>query len=280
MHRSWWRGCAAGVSGAIIASTALLAGCGGGGEETASPTGGATQTSATTTGGMEMAGHDLYLRAGCGACHGENAQGTKIGPALPGHSEEVVMRQVRAPLDQMPAYSQAKLSDEDLHEIAEYIASLASTEMHVEPVDISDVVAFHHWMALSAIAAGDLEDALHHVDHIIKLVRGKHLAAMKEARQHLEAGDAHEAEHLIEGMLAGTAKPDLTFAALHLRLALAAVEADDAEDAIHHTRHFLERARAHDKSHGQEVLDALEMGDLHEAEQELEHLLEEEAAEG
>jgi hypothetical protein len=81
-------------------------------------------------------------------------------------------------------------------------------------------------------------------------------------------------------MLTGTAKPELTLAALHLRLALAAVEASDPEDAIHHTRHFLEQASAHDKSHGKEVLEALEKGDLHEAEHELEHLLEEETAEG
>ena len=130
----------------------------------AATTGEATQTGATTETGQET-GHDLFLQAGCGSCHGDNAQGTQIAPALPGHSEEVVMRQVRAPLDTMPSYSQEQLSDEGLHKIAEYIASLAPTKMHMEPVKLSDVVSFHHWMALSAIEAGNLDDALHHVDH-------------------------------------------------------------------------------------------------------------------
>ncbi len=277
MLRSWRAGCR-GVQGALLVAAVVLAGCGGGGEEAAT-TGEATQTGATTETGQET-GHDLFLQAGCGSCHGDNAQGTQIALALPGHSEEVVMRQVRAPLDKMPSYSQEQLSDEGLHEIAEYIASLAPTEMHMEPVKLSDVVSLHHWMALSAIEAGNLDDALHHVDHIIQLVKGKHLAVMKEAREHLEAGDTHEAEHLIEDMLAGNAKPDLTLSALHLKLALAAVEADDVEDAVHHTRHFLKLARGHDKSDGREVLAALERGDLHEAEDELEHLLEEEEAEG
>lgn len=268
----------------VVVLSALIAGCSGG-EQEGAPSGATTEPVATaghipqevetTSGGVpagEAAGHDLYIEAGCNGCHGEHAEGTEIAPALPGHSEEVVIRQVRSPLDEMPAYSVAELSDEDLHEIAQYIASLERAETHVEPVELSDLVATHHWMALSAIEAGDLEGGLHHVDHIIDLVQGEHLAAMEEAREHLEAGDAPEAEHLIEGMLAGTADPGLGPAELYLRLALAAVENGDIGEAIHETRHYVVLARGHDKEHGREVLAALRRDELHEAEHGLEQL--------
>jgi len=184
-----------------------------------------------------------------------------------------VIRQVRSPLDKMPSYSAARLSDEDLHEVAEYIASLAPEETHMEPVELSDLSATHHWMALSAIEAGDLEDALHHLNHIIDLVKGKHLATMKAAREHLEAGDVHEAEHLVEEMLAGTAKPDLSLKRLHLQLALVAIEARDAEEAIHQTRHFVTLAKGTGKQDGRKVVTALAAGDLHEAEHLAQRLL-------
>lgn len=278
MRRSVW------FTALVVVLSVLIAGCGGGDQEGA-PTGETTEPVATTgdipqevettSGGMpvgEAAGHHLYIEAGCNGCHGEHAEGTEIAPALPGHSEEVVIRQVRSPLDEMPVYSVAELSDEDLHEIAQYVASLERAETHVEPVELSDLVATHHWVALSAIEAGDLKDALHHVDHIIKLVQGEHLAAMDKAREHLEAGDAHEAEHLIEGMLAGTSDPALSPAEIYLRLALAAVENGEIGEAIHETRHYVVLGRGHDKEHGREVLAALRRGELHEAEHGLDHL--------
>lgn len=256
---------------AILASGAVLAGGCGDGDETTTPAGEATATETTVAANGK--GRQLYIEAGCGGCHGEQGQGTEVGPALAGHSEEIVVRQVRSPLDMMPAYSQARLSDEDLHEVAEYVASLAPAETHVEPLKLSGLVATHHWMALTATGTGNLEDAIHHVDHIIDLVKGKHLAAMKEAREHLETGDAHEAEHLIEGMLAGTAEPDLSLKQLHLKLALSAVEIDDPKDAIHHVRHFVELARGAERREGRAVLASVEEGDLHSAQHGLEGLL-------
>lgn len=246
-----------------------FAGCGGGGEEAAPPPTGTqttpqpTETETAVVGMPE--GRKVYLSAGCAGCHGQNAEGTDIGPALPGHSEEQVMQQVRSPFAEMPAYSETQLSDEDLHEIAEYIAGLAPTGMHVEPVKLANPIAMHHWMAISAIKAGGVEDALHHLGHIIDAVRGEHLEAMEQARDLLQAGERHEAEHLIEEMLAGRARPDLTLEELHLRLALAALERRDASDARHHVNHFLETARGEEREHAREILAALRAGDLHEA---------------
>ena len=229
------------------------------------PTGGAP-TGART-------GRELYLAAGCATCHGQNAQGTDVGPALAGHTAAQVHQQVRTPLGQMPAYRVEQLPDDDLEMIAEYIAGLKPTMEHVEPVKLSEVLALHHWMAISAIAVGDRGDALHHVGHIIETVEGEHLQAMREARRHLRAGELHEAEHLIEEMLAGKAKPELSRERLSLRLALTAVDQRDRQEAIHQLRHYLELAKGADRQKGEAVLAHLREGDLHGAEHGIADLL-------
>jgi mono/diheme cytochrome c family protein len=233
-----------------------------------------TQTGMVEEGtGRAATGRNAYLAAGCSSCHGENAEGSNIAPPLAGHTMAQVRRQVRSPLAQMPAYRKTQLSDDDLEDIAGYIAGLKENGMHVEPVNLTGALAMHHWMALSALAVHDRGDALHHVGHIIEAVKGEHLAAMKEAREHIREGDLHEAEHLIEEMLAGKAKPDLGLAQLYLRLALAAVEQHDRGEALHEMRHFLEQAKSEDRAKGRAVLAHLREGDLHSAEHGIEALL-------
>jgi mono/diheme cytochrome c family protein len=223
--------------------------------------------------GTVAGGREVYLNAGCSACHGLNAEGTDVGPSLGGHTAEQVHQQVRSPLAQMPAYSQEQLSDQDLDKIAHYIVGLEPMEEHMEPVKLSEALAIHHWMAISAISAGDRGDALHHVGHIIEVVKGEHLKAMKKARALLREGDLHEAEHLIEEMLAGKAKPELTLNQLSLRLALTAVDQRDRAEAIHQMRHFLERVRGAERAKGEAVLAHLREGDLHGAEHGIADLL-------
>jgi hypothetical protein len=196
-----------------------------------------------------------------------------VGPALAGHTAAQVHQQVRSPLAQMPAYTEEKLSDVDLEAIAAYIAGLEPTEQHMEPVKLSEVVAIHHWMVIGAIAARDRGDALHHVGHIIEAVRGEHLAAMKRARALLREGELHEAEHLIEEMLAGKAKPELSREMLSLRLALSAIDQRNRAEAIHQMRHFLAGATGADRKKGEAVLAHLREGDLHDAEHGIADLL-------
>jgi mono/diheme cytochrome c family protein len=234
---------------------------------------GQTQPTAEQPGEEAPSGRAAYLAAGCAACHGENAEGTAVAPSLAGHTSKQVHQQVRSPLAQMPAYSEEQLADAELEAIAGYIAGLGPMEEHMEPVKLSDVLAIHHWMAISAIAAGDRGDALHHVGHIIQAVKGEHLEAMKEARKHLRAGELHEAEHLIEEMLAGKAEPELSRERLSLRLALTAVDQRDREEAIHQIRHFVEFAKGADRRKGEAVLAHLRAGDLHEAEHTIASLL-------
>ena len=219
-------------------------------------------------------GRQAYLDAGCSACHGLNGEGTGVGPAVAGHSAEQVRQQVRSPLAQMPAYAREQLGDEELSAIVDYITGLEPAEEHVEPLELSEVVATHHWMALSALAAEDAQDALHHIGHIIAAVDDReHRQAMVRARQHVRAGELHDAEHTIQEMLAGKAEPELGIARLHLRLALTAVDQRDTEEAIHQVRHFVDVAEGMERTQGRVALDHLRTGELHDAEHAIADLL-------
>ncbi len=224
--------------------------------------------------------HDRFVAKGCAACHGQNGEGSAIAPALPGHSEAQVKRQVRSPRFQMPAFSEEQVSDEELDAIAHYIANLESeghAHAEVESAQLGVVVEMHHWMALEALKAEVIEDAIHHVEHIIGLLDdGEHQDRMKVIREDLQARNTHDAEHNIEEMLAGKAAPDLTLAQLHLRQALVALAVENVVDAKHHVEHFQELAGAQEGQQVAEILELLGKGDLHQAEHEIQELLGEE----
>lgn len=223
-------------------------------------------------------GRDLMLTKGCAACHGQDGEGSAIAPALAGHSEAQVKRQVRSPRFQMPAFSEEQVSDEELEAIAFYITSLESeghAHAEVETAQLGVVVEMHHWMALEALKADVIEDAIHHVEHIIELLDdGEHQDRMKVIREDLQARNTHDAEHNIEEMLTGKAAPDLTLAQLHLRQALVALAVEDVADAKHHVEHFEELAGAQEAQ--AEILELLGKGNLHQAEHEIQELLGEE----
>ena len=267
----------------------VVAGCGGDGETgNQADTGAQTDTSSTTAttgtqtapepgadaeGATSTLGREVYVQAGCGACHGQNAEGTTIGPALPGHSRDQVRHQVRAPVATMPAYSAAQISDEDLDNLAEYIATLPRPEKHVEPVDLNLNVATHHWLALDALAHENRAEALHHVDHIIEVVTGDQLARMQDVRRLITAGRLHDAEHVVEEMLAGEADPKLTPSQLHLRLALSAVEAGRNANVRHHLGHVRDLSSGATRRTVNQLLSALKAGEQHEVEDGIRRLL-------
>ena len=224
-------------------------------------------------------GHQLFIDRGCASCHGQEAQGTNIAPGLPGHSAEMIKRQVRSPIGVMPRFTTDVLSDEELEEIIAFIEGLEGEHAHVPPTDATQEVALHHWMALLALKVDDIPEATHHVGHIIELVTGDHLHQMEEVLTMLDEGQLHDAEHAIEGMLAGTAVTDLTLEAVHLELALSSLRSDDVDDASHHIQHFSESPSGHEKEAAQEILDLLQANDPHEAEDKLEVLMEGESEE-
>ena len=116
----------------------------------------------------------------------------------------------------------------------------------------------HHWMALDALKAGNREDAVHHVGHIIELLEeGEHLHRMEAILVSLRAGETYDPEHDIEEMVAGRAAPDLTLGELHLRQALVALAVEDLADTVHHVEHFRQLAGAPNIERATEILELL-----------------------
>ena len=219
-------------------------------------------------------GHQLFITKGCGACHGQNAEGSAIAPALGGHSGNQVRRQARAPLGLMPVFPPDRGSNSELAEIAGFIETLSGAHLHQRPVAKADALAQHHWMALFALEDGQPAEAAHHINHVIELVSGGHLARMQEAMRFVESANLHDAEHTIEEMIAGTAAPDVTALELHLRLASSSAVVENAEDAIHHLEHFsaLIGSDSPEAAIALEAIELLEAGELADAEHEISEL--------
>ena len=219
-------------------------------------------------------GHQLFVTKGCAACHGQNAEGSAIAPALGGHSGNQVRRQVRAPLGLMPVFPPDKVSNGELGEIAGFIESLSGAHAHQRPAAKADALAQHHWMALFALEDGKPPEAAHHVNHVIELVSGEHLDRMQDAIQLIESAELHDAEHLIEGMIAGTAAPGVTSSEMHLRLAASSAVVENAQDAIHHLEHYsaLIDVESPEAAIALEAIELLDAGELAEAEHEISEL--------
>lgn len=221
-------------------------------------------------------GAQLFVEKGCAACHGQNGEGSAIAPALPGHTAEQVRRQVRNPIGLMPKFGPERLNDDELEELIEFITGLKS-DGHGEPLDLSmdDLSTMHHWMAMLALKAEGVAEAKHHVKHIIELVENSaHRHQMENVLNALDENRLHDAEHSIEGMLAGTAEPELSLGELHLQMVLSALAVRDAEDAEHHLDHFIQEAEPSQVDLAGEARDDLNAGELHEAEDLVEGLIE------
>ncbi|MEE9248012.1 MAG: cytochrome c [Dehalococcoidia bacterium] len=227
----------------------------------------------TATPTIQEQGRNLFVSKGCAVCHGQDAQGTTIAPALPGHSATIVKRQIRAPVGVMPVFPPDKITNEELDQIAEFIDGLVGGHLHKRPSDIGQAVALHHWMALLSLEEDEITEGLHHVEHIIELVQGTHLARMQEVLQQLQGGEFHDATHGIQDMLAGTAESGLATEAMHLQLALSGLRVEDVEGASHHLEHFLQTASGAAKEQGEVILEALQSQEMQEAEHMIEELL-------
>ncbi|MCH8113056.1 MAG: cytochrome c [Proteobacteria bacterium] len=225
----------------------------------------------------EATGQQIYLSVGCAGCHGQDAGGSAIAPSLPGHTAEQVKRQVRAPIGAMPRFGDDAISDNELDRLVEYIVSLSGSAAHQEPVGLAldDVVAMHHWMVLTALKADNVIEAQHHVQHAVDLIADlTHRQQMEVVLADLDGGHFHDAEHAIEGMLAGTAEPELTSAELHLQMTLSAIVVEAADDAAHHLEHFLVDAAGPLRDAAAEAIELLAAGSFHDAEDEVQRMLE------
>ena len=260
---------------AVLGAALLTMGCAGASDSTNAPVAGPTSAPSASA---ARTGQQLFVSKGCSACHGQNAEGSAIAPALPGHTETQIRKQVRNPIGNMPTYSLDGLNEDELGELVEYITGLRSGAEHVEPTGLGEDAALnmHHWMALSALRAENAEEAQHHMQHIINLAEdAEHRQIVEEALEKLSAGDPHTAEHHMEGVLAGKAEPNLSPSELHLQLALTAVSGHGYRDAEHHLEHFIGGATGEQKEQAQSALEQLSAGNAHDATEMLTRILEE-----
>ena len=260
------------VFGLIAGLVLIIAACGGD-TPSAAPTSAAPPL-ATTQPATTSQGQRLFTANGCSACHGAQGQGSAIAPALAGHTGSQVKRQARAPLGLMPVFPPSTISNKELSQIAEYIESLEGDHVHMRVVDPGAALSQHHWMTLFALEDDSVNEAVHHIDHIIAQVAGQHLAQMEEAKDETTGGNLHEAIHIIENMLAGVQLDDLTPSEMHASLARSSVLIDDIEGAVHHLEHLMEALSGDQAVASQvtEIRGLLESGELGDAAHELEKL--------
>lgn len=222
----------------------------------------------------EIEGKNLYTQK-CAACHGPAGEGTQIGPVIAGHSVSAIKSQVRNPVGTMPAFPPAQLSDSELNKIAEFVASLGEVTAPVQDWEKETTETMHHWMALLAIKGDDAEDAKHHLQDALAFIKEPaKKAEMEKALDLIAQGKIHDAEHEIEEMAGAESPSGITRQRFHLILAQRGIEDESATEVKHHLDHFMVNATEAEKKIAREALELVEKGDFHEAEHEIEELLE------
>ena len=197
------------------------------------------------------AGLEIFQTAGCAACHGQNGEGN-IGPALAGHTEEQIFRQVRTPKGNiMPPFAADQLSDDDVEKIVAWIATLGDeiAMEHQEEAttpELSMTEASHLRLITDSLAAENQADAVHHARHLVEDASPeiKPLAQMLLAD--LQAGQVHEAEAQAGDALGPLADKAFDPVAVHLGMALSAAQRDDLPDVDHHLESAVVAAANHD----------------------------------
>ena len=226
---------------------------------------------------MALEGKKLFTDRGCAACHGSNAMGTAVVQSISVRSPEVIRQQIRAPVGMMPLFPPDKLTNNELDKIIVYIRALPEAHTHHKPVDVKRDMALHQWMALLALEANDLSEAVQQMQHINGLSPGGPLPWVQDVLRTMEEGSIHDATHAVEKTLAETAQaatgPGLTLEEIHLRLTLSAMRVENIAGAVHHVDHFLELATGDLLEDGQSILTLLQEGNFHDAENNLEELV-------
>lgn len=84
---------------------------------------GVSPTTANAADGPTTRGAALYTTAGCVTCHGLAGHGAVVGPAIAGTKLETLIQRVRQGPGGMPKFSIGALTDQQIADIAAYLAS-------------------------------------------------------------------------------------------------------------------------------------------------------------
>lgn len=223
---------------------------------------------------IEDSGGVLYSNS-CAACHGPAGEGTAIGPRVAGHSASAVKLQVRNPLGTMPSFSESQISDEELESIAVFIESLGEPGAPAGEWEKAAPETIHLWMALVAASTDDATDARHHIEDALTFIQDPDKKAeLEEALELIEQGNLHDAAHEIEHLAGSEPPPGIVLQQFHLVLASHSLEEGDNATARHHLEHFMAAATGEEKTIARQAIELAERGEFHEAEHEIEELLE------
>lgn len=88
----------------------------------------ASASAQTAPPGDVARGKEIYMRDACYTCHGTTGASTSfVGPKLAhaGLTANRILRQLRQPSAQMPAYTEKVLSDKDAADLIAYVLSLS-----------------------------------------------------------------------------------------------------------------------------------------------------------
>ena len=225
--------------------------------------------------GVAKEGYEIYQQVGCAQCHGVQGEGG-LGPPLAGHTPDAVIRQVRNPVGNMPAFPPERLSDEDLQKIVAFILALGATAEHAHAPEELTTAQAHMLMTLLTLEDGALEDARHHIEHAIDLSEEPDVQErLRKSLELLDQGQQHDVEHELQELV-GTVAPEknITLRQLHLQLIESALGGEDLPEAEHHLQHFIDLAPDNEKEIAQQALSALQQGDLETAQTYLNELAE------
>lgn len=187
-------------------------------------------------------GYEIFVANGCTACHGQNAEGNDIGPALAGHSEFAIRRQVRTPTNIMLAFSPIQIPAEDLDALVAYIVDLevdpdgenGHDEHNMSDITTGDMVFAHHWFLWLELEMEDVDGSIHHTAHILELLTdGPHKAMMQPVLTALVAGDVDTARSIVEPMVTDVGEFSDDIYTVGMQLTYQAITSGDQEAAIH-----------------------------------------------
>jgi mono/diheme cytochrome c family protein len=253
--------------GLLLGFIIVLATCGG--AEESSPDGthdfpaGHPVVDATTVEQVSE-GQRLFAEAGCAGCHGPDGLGASA-PHIIGHSPDIVKLMVRDPVDQMPAFGETQLSDEQLDKIAEYIGSLSGSRSDVERAVRRGVT--HLQLALVAIDARDQDDALYHLSEGVRYAHDvDRIPELNDALELLGNGDWAGAREIIASGSEIRDAEDRPLDEMYLDLGVLALRTGDVEDAVRNLSIYVElTGDAEGRADIEEALGLIESGEIEHA---------------
>jgi hypothetical protein len=144
----------------------------------------------------------------------------------------------------MPNFTPEEISSEELDDLVNYILTIENFDLGLYDGErlqrvIGEEVILRHWMILTALEVEDTETAIGHVEFILEYVEDEHQEHMEEVLALLESGENHDAQHIVETMIADVGDVDGSESTFHLRLLVSAVRAEDYEEAHHHYEHYM-----------------------------------------